>query len=172
MPKFNLLKRCVIPSIRWCISQYRWWKNVHLTSLLSGCTTLCILVQHKLDGEAATRYFKNLRKTTTTSRKIITDKLKSYICTCKSLLTQAIHVRDKGCNNREKNSHQPTRFKEAKMLRFKSIHQVQWFLSNFATIYDFFRDDPRQLTASNHHLLHARSLEFWLHIALNPSALT
>jgi len=132
--------------------------------------TLDILVQRKRNKDAAERLFKKLRKHGESPRKIITDKLASYIKPCKTLFANTAHIRNKGANNRAENSHQPTRLREAKMRCFKSLKQAQRFLSNFGTIYDYFRYDQHKTTASTHRILRAQSFEFWRNVAQNPSA--
>lgn len=79
------------------------------------------------------------------------------------------HRQDNGSNNRAENSHQPTRLREAKMRCFKSVKQAQRFLSNFATLYDFFLYDQQKLSASNHRLLRDRSFDYLRSVTLNPS---
>ncbi len=132
--------------------------------------TIDLLVQRKRNQLAAARFLQKLRRHNETPRIIVTDKLKSYVKPCKSLFAVSAHKRDKGANNRAENSHQPTRLREAKMRCFKSIKQAQRFLSNFATIYDYFRYDQHKTTASTHRILRARSFECWQAVILSPSA--
>ena len=49
------------------------------------------------------------------------------------------HRKHKGLNNREENSHQPTRLRERAMRRFKSAGHAQRFLSAFGVISSHFR---------------------------------
>ena len=132
--------------------------------------TIDLLVQRKRNQLAASRFLRKLRKQSESPRVIVTDKLKSYLKPCKVLFANTAHRRDKGANNRAENSHQPTRLREAKMRCFKSIKQAQRFLSNFSTIYDYFRYDQHKTSASTHRILRARSFECWRTITLNPSA--
>lgn len=46
------------------------------------------------------------------------------------------HLTQQCTNNRIKNSHQPTKLREKKMRKFKSLKQAQLFLSCFGNIYD------------------------------------
>jgi putative transposase len=131
--------------------------------------TIDLLVQRKRNQQAAARFLRKLRKQSESPRAIVTDKLKSYLKPCKALFADTAHRRDKGANNRAENLHQPTRLREAKMRCFKSIKQAQRFLSNFSTIYDYFRYDQHKTSASTHKILRIKSFECWRTIALNPS---
>ncbi|GHA80441.1 IS6 family transposase [Formosimonas limnophila] len=131
--------------------------------------TLDILVQRKRNAQAALKFLKKLRKQGAYPRSIVTDKLKSYIKPSKCVFSGARHIRDKGANNRAENSHQATRLREAKMRCFKSLGQAQRFLSNFGSIYDFFRFDAHKTSAKTHRILRARSFEFWRNLTQNPS---
>ena len=131
--------------------------------------TIDLLVQRKRNQQAAARFLQKLRKSSDGPRVIVTDKLRSYIQPCSLLFNNATHKRDKSSNNRAENSHQPTRLREAKMRCFKSVQQAQRFLSNFATIYDFFRYDQHKTSAATHKILRAKSFEYWRAVTLNPS---
>jgi DDE domain len=62
---------------------------------------------------------------------IVTDKLRSYSAARAELLPSVEHYQQKYQNNRAENSHQPTRFRERVMRRFKSAGHAQRFLSAF-----------------------------------------
>lgn len=129
-----------------------------------------MLVQRKHNQLAAARFLRKLRKQSESQRVIVKDKLKIYLKPCKALFANILHRRDMGDSNRAENSHQPTRLREAKMRCFKSIQQAQRFLSNFATIYDYFCYDQHKTSSSRHKILRSKSFECWRTIALNPSA--
>ncbi|WP_434779781.1 DDE-type integrase/transposase/recombinase [Neisseria sp. Ec49-e6-T10] len=77
------------------------------------------------------------------------------------LFPSAIHTKNKGENNRAENSHQATRLREGKMRKFKSIKQVQPFLANFGTVYDFFKLDRHLVSAKTFRVQVSRRLKIW-----------
>lgn len=131
-----------------------------------------VLVQSRRDGNAATRFFKKLRrKAGNVPRLVMTDKLASYVKPCAQLLPTSEHVNDKGQNNRAENSHQPTRQRERRMRKFKSVAQAQKFLSIYSQICNFFGLVRHTLSASNHRDLFGSRLAEWRLLAL-PATLT
>src|SRR3981081_2354389 len=96
---------------------------------------LDILVQNKRDKRAAKKFFRKLLKGLRyVPRAIITDKLRSYTAAKAEMLPSVEHSQGKWQNNRAENSHQPTRWRERVMRRFKSAGQAQRFLSVFGII--------------------------------------
>ena len=62
---------------------------------------LDILVQRRRDGRAAKRFFRKLlRSQRSVPRRIVTDKLRSYVSAHRAVIPTVEHVRDKGSNNR------------------------------------------------------------------------
>ena len=120
------------------------------------------LVQSHRDANAARRFFRLLLKGEGTApRKLVTDPLRSYLGAARQGMTSAIHVRDKGANNRAENSHQPTRERERRRRRFKSAGEAQRFLSTFSSISNHFRVSRHLMTASTHRMLTGRRIAEW-----------
>ncbi len=103
---------------------YLWW------AVDSEGNVLEVLLQRHRDTEAAKRFFRKLLKkqgfvprvsTYSCSAAIVTDKLKSYEAAKKQVMKNVEHRTHKGLNNRAENSHQPTRVRERRMRRFKSL---------------------------------------------------
>jgi putative transposase len=70
-----------------------------------------VYLQAKRDGAAAKRFFKRLlRKCRGEPRKIVTDKLRSYLVAHREVITEAIHVTDRYENNRAEQSQSLPRF--------------------------------------------------------------
>lgn len=91
---------------------------------------LAVLVQSRRDTKAAKRLLRKLlKKQGRAPRVLITDKLKSYAAAKKALKLRCEHRQHKGLNNCAENSYQPTRRRERQLKRFKSLRQVQRFLS-------------------------------------------
>ncbi|MGC5808093.1 IS6 family transposase [Ralstonia pseudosolanacearum] len=129
-------------------------------------SVLDILVQPKRDKRAAERFFRKLlRGEGYAPRVVVTDKLASYTAPCAKLVCGAMHVRDKGANNRAENSHQPTRVRERRMRRFKSAAHAQRFLLTFGMVHDLFSVSRHTLSAENARLARARRFEEWRYIA-------
>src|SRR6185312_2286102 len=96
---------------------------------------LDILVQDRRDAKAAKRFLRRLLQSLQyLPRVIVTDKLRSYGVAQRSLLPDIEHRQSRYLNNRAENSHRPTRRRERQMQRFKSLVQVQHFLSAHAFI--------------------------------------
>lgn len=123
---------------------------------------LDILVQKRRNGKAAKRFFRKLlRSQRSVPRRIVTDKLRSYASAHREVIPSVEHVRDKGSNNRAENSHQVTRQRERQMRRFKSVQQMQRFLSVHGPINNLFRVGRHLLNAANYRLLRGRAFGAW-----------
>ncbi len=78
-----------------------------------------VFLQKRRDGAAAKRFFnRSLKKHKDESRKIVTDKLRSYGVAHREIIPDAIHDTSQYANNRAEISHQPTRVRERGMRRF------------------------------------------------------
>lgn len=72
-----------------------------------------VFLQKRRDAKTAKRFFKRLlKKHKGGSRKIVTDKLRSYGVAHRELIPEAIHDTSQYANNRAELSHQPTRVRE------------------------------------------------------------
>ena len=108
-----------------------------------------VYLQKRRDGIAAKRFFKRLLKNHQGElRKIVTDKLRSYLVAHRELIPDTIHDTSQYANNRAELSHQPTRVRG--MRRFKSLQQAQRFLSTHAAVYNLF-NLGRHLVCANHY---------------------
>jgi len=96
-----------------------------------------VFLQRRRDGKAAKRFFKRLLKAhRMESRKIVTDRWRSYGVAHRALIPESIHDTSQYANNRAELSHQPTRVRERVMRRFKSMQQAQRFLTVHAAVYN------------------------------------
>src|SRR6266481_5800812 len=72
------------------------------------------------EEQEARKFFRKLLKGLRyVPRMIITDKLKSYSAAKTEVMPSVEHLHQKYHNNREENSHQPTRLREKVMRRFR-----------------------------------------------------
>jgi putative transposase len=94
-----------------------------------------VYLQGKRDWAAARRFFKRLlRSYGGEPRKIVTDKLRSYGVAHRELIPNTTHSTKQYENNRAEQSHEATRVRERGMRKFKSVRQVQRFLSAHAAV--------------------------------------
>lgn len=83
--------------------------------------TIDILVQKRRNKRAAKTFFRKLLKGQSVSpRRMVTDKLKSYLAAHREIMPAVVHCTDQYANNRAEVSHQPTRQRERAMLRYFS----------------------------------------------------
>lgn len=98
-----------------------------------------VFLQERRDGASAKRFFKRLLKNHGGEpRKIVTDKLRSYIVAHRELIPETIHDTSQYANNKAELSHQPTRVRERIMRRFKPATQAQRFVATHAAVYNVF----------------------------------
>jgi putative transposase len=94
-----------------------------------------VYLQGKRDWAAARRFFKRLlRSYGGEPRKIVTDKLRSYGVAHRELIPNTTHSTKQYENNRAEQSHEATRVRERGMRKFKSVRQLQRFLSAHAAV--------------------------------------
>ena len=119
---------------------------------------LDIVVQKRRDTKAAKRFFRKLLKGLQyVPRGIVTDKLRSYGAAKEELIPSVVHHRARMLNNRAENSHQPTRERERRMRRFKSMRHAQRFLSVYAQVSNHFRPGRHLMRACTYRtLMHGR----------------
>jgi putative transposase len=126
---------------------------------------LDILVQCRRDKHAAKTFFRKLLKGCQyIPRVIVTDKLASYGAAKHELLPSVEHRQHRYLNNREENSHQPTRQRERTMRRFKSAGQAQRFLAAYGPIASHFRPRRRRLGARNYRQAMIQRFQSWREI--------
>ena len=127
---------------------------------------LDILVQKRRDTKAAKRFFRKLLKGLRyVPRNIVTDKLRSYGAAKEELIPSVVHHRGRMLNNRAENSHQPTRERERRMRRFKSMRHAQRFLSVHAQVSNHFRPGRHLMRARNYRSVMTGRFASWSEIA-------
>jgi transposase-like protein len=100
---------------------------------------LDFLVQRKRDTKAAKKLMKKLlKKHGFAPSRIVTDQLRSYPAAFRAIGLVAEHECSLRANNRAENSHQPVRWRERKLQRFKSPGSAQHFLSIHSATYNTF----------------------------------
>jgi putative transposase len=135
--------------------------------------TLDVLVQKRRNAKAAKRFFRRLLKGLRYSpRVIVTDKLSSYITAHQEMMAEVEHRRGGRLNNRAENSHQPTRERERRMRRFKSMRHAQRFLSVHGQVSNHFRPCRHRLRACHYLEIMHRRFEDWRSITGTGSLIT
>jgi len=121
-----------------------------------------VFLQRRRDGKAAKRFLKRLLRTSgSETRRIVTDKLRSYGVAHRELVPDTIHDTSQYANNRAELSHQPTRVRERGMRRFKSTHQAQRFLSTHAAVYNLFNLGRHLISAKHYRVFRQRAFASW-----------
>jgi putative transposase len=123
---------------------------------------LDVLVQRRRSKRAAKRFFRKLLKGLRYSpRTLVTDKLRSYAAAKGEMMPGVAHHCGRRVNNHAENSHQPTRQRERRMQRFKSLRHAQRFCSAFSSVCNQFRPGRHTLSASNYRALMRRRFAQW-----------
>jgi len=121
-----------------------------------------VYLQARRDGAAARRFFQRLVKTHGKEpRKIVTDKLRSYRVAHREVIPGSIHVTEQYANNRAEQSHEATRVRERGMRRFKSIRQVQRFVTVHAAVYNLFNLGRHLVSARYYRGLRENAFSEW-----------
>jgi putative transposase len=121
-----------------------------------------VYLQAKRDGAAAKRFFKRLlRSHGGESRKMVTDKLRSYGVAHRELMSDVFHDNSQYANNRAEQSHEPTRVRERVMRRFKSVGQALRFLGAHAAVSNLFNLGRHLVRAQHYRDLRMSAFTEW-----------
>ena len=124
---------------------------------------LDVLIQPKRNKPAALKLMRTLlKKYGFVPERMTTDKLASYAAAVRELGIERRHRTDRWANNRAENSHQPTRRRERKMQRFKSLGSAQRFLSSHAAVYNAFNVQRHLTSRQTHRTLRSGAMNAWL----------
>ena len=133
-----------------------------LWRMIDRSGVLDVLAQSRRDKSAAKcRLPKLLKRQHRMPRVVITDKLASYGAAKKEITLGVEHRKHKALNNRAENSHQPTRWRERQMKRFKSAGQAQRFLSAHDQINNLFHLRCHHVTAGQSRATRTRAFQTW-----------
>ena len=149
-----------------CQDRSKIWDNSVVSSFLTtrdqDGDLLDVFLQARRDGKAARRFFKRvLKRHHDESRKIVTDKLRSYGVAHRELIPETFHDTSQYANNRAELSHQPTRVRERGMRRFKSRVQAQRFLDVHAAVYNLFNLGRHRISARHYQQLRQHAFASW-----------
>ncbi len=121
-----------------------------------------VFLQRRRDGTAAKRFFKRLlRSHGQEPRKIVTDKLQSYVVAHRELMPDVIHDTSQYANNRVEQSHEPTRVRERVMRKFKSFRHAQQFLGVHAAVCNVFNLGRHLVRAKHYRKLREGAFGLW-----------
>jgi putative transposase len=123
---------------------------------------LDVLIQSKRNKLAALKLMRKLlKKYGFVPERMTTDKLASYAAAVRKLGIESRHQTNRWANNRAENSHQPTRRRERKMQRFKSLGSAQRFLSTHAAVYNAFNVQRHLASRHTHQKLRSEAMNVW-----------
>ena len=132
---------------------------------------LDILVQKRRNTGAAKRFFRKLLKGLQyVPNRLVTDKLRSYGAAHRTTMPSVTHYTRQYANNRAEVSHQPTWQRERHMRRFKSLRQVQRFLSVHGPINNLFRVGRHLMQAGQYRLFRERAFTTWRAVTMGLAA--
>ncbi len=114
---------------------------------------LDIFLLPRRNREAVLPFFKKLRATyQQVPRVLITDKLRSYHATTRSVFQSVEHRQHKGLNNRIEAPHRRTRKRQRFRQQFACSHSAQRFLSAFEFIQDFTLQKRHLMSATEYRM--------------------
>jgi putative transposase len=94
----------------------------------------------------------------------MTDKLRSYAPAHREVMPGTVHDTRQYANNRAELSHEPTRQRERRMRRFKSIAHAQLFLSVHGTFQNIFAIPRHVLRAKNFRLFREGAFDLYAQV--------
>ena len=123
---------------------------------------LDILVQTRRNTKAAARFFRRLLKQQGQApRRLVTNKLRRYRPAHRDVMPDTVHDTNQYANNRAELSHEPTRQRERRMRRFKSIGHAQLFLSVHGTMQNLFAISRHLLRAKHYRTFRAGAFDLY-----------
>ena len=123
---------------------------------------LDILVQTRRNTKAAARFFRRLLKQQGQApRRLVTNKLRRYRPAHRDVMPDTVHDTNQYANNRAELSHEPTRQRERRMRRFKSIGHAQLFLSVHDTMQNLFAISRHLLRAKHYRTFRAGAFDLY-----------
>ena len=93
------------------------------------------------DRKAALKFLRRAMKRYGRPKEIVTDRLRSYGATMKTIGIANRPICGRWLNNRAENSHQPFRRREGAMARFRDLKTLQKFASAHASIHNHSHGD-------------------------------
>ena len=128
----------------------------------AGGEVLDVLAQSKRNRPAALKLMRKLfKKYAFVPEQLVTDNLRSCRAAAHDLRIERRDERGRWKNDRAENSHQPTRRRERKMQRFKSVGSAQKLLSSHAAVYNAFNVQRHLASAQSHPKLRAVAMSTW-----------
>ncbi|MGD2123047.1 MAG: DDE-type integrase/transposase/recombinase [Gemmatimonadota bacterium] len=91
--------------------------------------------------------------------------MRSYSAAHRTVFPSAVHDTQQYANNRAEVSHQPTRQRERRMRRFKSVGQAQRFLAVHGVVQNLIRLARHHLRSENYRFLRDRSFREWREVS-------
>lgn len=141
--------------------KYWLWRAVDQDGLV-----LDEILQSKRDKRAAKRLLRRLMKQHgLVPKRIITDKLRSFGAAKREIAPGVEHRSHKGLNNRAENSHLPFRKRERAMQGYKSLGNLQRFISIHSVIRNCFSVPARRRSALTTRYHRLEAFDVWNGVA-------
>lgn len=126
---------------------------------------LDIFLQSRRNTAAATKFLRRIiKRYQTTPNIVVIDKWHPSMSAVREILPSAKHLVGKRLNNRAENSHQPTRRRERKQQRFKSVKSAQRFLSIFTAFYNHFNIQRHLISRATMKKFRGDAGDLWLDV--------
>ncbi len=119
------------------------------------------------DKKAALKFLRKLMKRHGRPEELVTDKLRSYGAALKEIGAEDRQVTERLENNRAENSHQPFRWRERAMLRFRRMHSLQKFVSVHSSVCNHFNSDRSLSSRQTYKQARAAALAEWRGLCAN-----
>ena len=124
--------------------------------------TVLDVVQRRRNTKAATRLLRKLlRNQGVKPERIVTDKLGSYGAALKEMGMKQLQDVGGRKNNRAECSHVPTRRRERKAPKFRSVHKAQKLLSADGQIYNLFNHQRHLISRSTLRKFRTKAQNEW-----------
>ncbi len=94
-------------------------------------------------------------------KRIITDRLRSYVAAKRDVMPAIEHRSHKGLNNRAENFNLPLRKRERVMQGFRSVGGLQQFISDFLAVRNHFVPSHEKHSALPTHIHRIRAVAQW-----------
>jgi putative transposase len=128
------------------------------------------IVQSRRDTKAAKRLLTRLlKKQGCLPRRLITDKLSSYVSARRQIMPSVEHRAHNGLNNRAENSHVPLLKRERMMQGFRSVGGLQQYVSVFSAVRNLFVPPRTRRSALATHLHRLTAMAEWKGAANLPA---
>ncbi len=124
-----------------------------------------VFVTKRRNRRAALKFLKKAMKRYGRPKKIVTDRLRSYLAAMKVVGNETRQKIGRWLNNRAESSHQPFRRRERAMTKFRSAKSLQKFTAIHASIHNHFNQERHLYNRQDFKLNRSVALDEWWQLA-------